>query len=282
MPIKWPTKYNKATSRHTEWQALKKKHESALKAGKVNFASDFGTAIDNFETQIKKVANADFARTATINDLEVVSQAGSKAQDIARKYKTKLASVADPAKTAFLNFLNSVDTDAQIWQDNTLFESSAGPAWKIAEWDACPSLDGHLELVSRHAALGIKAIDADPALKAQDVYKKLRTRLVAIETSGTAAHGNAKLLHALYINALGNPAYLGVLKADTAKALKGPYVTILKELHDLTDWIPTEGEMKKYTVARAVDVRAVLKAYEMVLSNMMNLTKAEKALVVTT
>src|SRR5205085_7067705 len=107
--------YNKATSRHTEWQTLKKKFEGAIKAGKINFSADFGSAIDTFENQIKKVANADFARTATINDLEVVSQAGAKAQGIARQYKTKLTAMADPAKTAMMNFLNSVDTDAQIW-----------------------------------------------------------------------------------------------------------------------------------------------------------------------
>src|SRR5262249_3074304 len=76
MPIKWPIKYSKTTSRHNEWSTLKKKHAAAIKASKVDFDAGLGGAVDKFENLIKKVAAAGYGNTATNADLEKVTQAG--------------------------------------------------------------------------------------------------------------------------------------------------------------------------------------------------------------
>jgi hypothetical protein len=281
MPIKWPSKYNKATNRHKEWETLKKTHASAIKASKVNFGSDLGSAIDKFEAEIKKVANTGFAKTATLNDLEKVSQAGSKAQDIAKSYKSKIGKMSDPAKGELTEFLDDVDADAQAWQDNTLFEPEPVGKWKTTEWGACPSLAGHLEVLVRHLGLAIKKLEKEPNFKTTDFLQKLKLHAVALQAAAATAKRNADTLEKLYMNALGNNSYVGVLKADTDRAVKGPYAALLQKISAIEGYCKAEQFAGMYASNGInVDFRAVTKVFQMIRSDIANVTKAEKAMVV--
>jgi hypothetical protein len=282
MPIKWPSKYNKSTNRHKEWETLKKTHAAAIKASKVNFGSDLGSAIDKFEAEIKKVANTGFAKTATLNDLEKVSQAGSKAQDIAKSYKGKIGKMAEPAKGALTEFLNDVDADGQVWQDNTLFEPEPVGKWKTAEWSACPALAGHLEVLVRHLGLAIKLLEKEPNFKTADFLQKLKPHAVALQTAATTARRNAEVLEKLYMNALGNNSYVGVLKGDTDRAIKGPFAALLKSIGTFEGYCKAEQFAGMYVSnGKNVDFRASTKVFQMIRSDILNVTKAEKMTVVT-
>ena len=221
MPIKWPSKYNKPTNRHNEWAALKKKHAAAIKASKVDFDAGLGKAIDQFENRIKKVAAAGYGATATNADLEKVTQAGLSAAKVARAYKTKAAALTGPAKKELTDFLTALDADAKLWDDATL----AMPTKTVTldrRWSSVADLAGSLTTIARRGGEAQTFLNADPNINTDDELKGLKTHLSALLTAAAAAEKSAKHLEGLVSNAH-NPAYLKLLKAETAKALAGPF-----------------------------------------------------------
>jgi len=222
MPIKWPIKYSKTTSRHNEWSTLKKKHAAAIKASKVDFDAGLGGAVDKFENMIKKVAAAGYGATATNADLEKVTQAGLSAAKVARDYKSRAGALKDPAKKELTAFLAEIEADAKLWDDATL----AMPAQAVkldTRWASVAALAGHLTTIVQRGAAAQKFLDADPNLGTNDELKGLKTHLKDLLTAAATAETTAKHLEGLVSNASSNPAYLKLLKGESAKALAGPF-----------------------------------------------------------
>jgi len=222
MPINWPNKYSKTTNRHNEWAALKKKHAIAIKASKVDFDAGLGGAVDKFENMIKKVAAAGYGATATNADLEKVTQAGLSAAKVARDYKSKAAALKDPAKKELTAFLAEIEADAKLWDEATL----ALPTKSIkldTKWSSVAAFAGHLTTIVQRGAAAQKFLDADPGIGTSQDLIGLKTRLKELLAAAAAAETAARHLEGLVSNANTNPAYLKLLKADTAKALAGPF-----------------------------------------------------------
>jgi hypothetical protein len=221
LPIKWPTQYSKTTNRHTEWSTLKKKHAAAIKASKVDFDAGLGEVVDKFENMIKKVAKAGYGSTATNADLEKVTQAGLSAAKVARVYKAKASALKDPAKKELTAFLAEIEADAKLWDDATL----AMPTKTVkldTRWASVAALAGHLTTIVQRGAEAQTFLNADPGLKTNDELKGLKTHLTELLTAAAAAEKSAKHLEGLVSNA-SNPAYLKLLKAESAKALAGSF-----------------------------------------------------------
>ncbi len=222
MPIKWPSKYSKTTNRHNEWSALKKKHAAAIKASKVDFDAGLGGAVDKFENMIKKVAAADYGTTATNADLEKVTQAGASAAKVARDYKSKVGALTEPSKKELSAFLAEIEADARMWDDATL----AMPTKSVVldtKWASTGAFAGHLSIIVRRGAEAMTFLNADPTLPKNPELIGLKTHLTELLTAAAAAEKAARQLEGLVTNAGSNPAYLKLLKADTAKAMAGPF-----------------------------------------------------------
>ena len=235
MPIQWPSKYSKTTNRHNEWSALKKKHAAAIKASKVDFDAGLGGAVDKFENMIKKVAVAGYGATATNADLEKVTQAGLSAAKVARDYKSKAGALTDPAKKELTAFLVEIEADAKLWDDATL--SMPTKAVKLdAKWTSIAALAGHLTTIAQRGAAAQKFLDADPGVGTNQELIGLKTHLKELLVAAAAAETAAKHLEGLLSNANANPAYLKLLKADTAKALAGSFKVFHQKYQDLENY----------------------------------------------
>jgi hypothetical protein len=222
MPIKWPGKYSKTTNRHNEWSALKKKHAAAIKASKVDFDAGLGGAVDKFENLIKKVAAAGYGASATNADLEKVTQAGLSAAKVAHDYKSKASALADPAKKELIAFLAEIEADAKLWDDATL----AMPTKVVkldTKWVSVSAFAGHLTTIVQRGAEAQKFLAADPSAGTNAELIGLKQHLTELLAAAAASETAAKHLEGLVTNANANPAYLKLLKADSAKALAGPF-----------------------------------------------------------
>ena len=222
MPINWPSKYSKTTNRHNEWSALKKKHAAAIKASKVDFDAGLGGAVDKFENMIKKVATAGYGTTATNADLEKVTQAGASAAKVAKDYKSKVGALTDPAKKELTAFLAEIDADAKMWSEATL----SLPTKRVVldpKWTSTATFAGHMSIIVRRGAEAMTFLNADPGIATNAELIGLKTHLAELLTAAAAAEKAATQLEGLVGNANSNPAYLKILKADTAKALAGPF-----------------------------------------------------------
>jgi hypothetical protein len=280
MPIKWPSRYNKSTNRRRQWQELKTRHAAAIKASKVSFGSDFGSAIDSFENEIKKVADVAFASKATLNDLDKVSQAGSKAQNIAEYYRSKLGTMQNPAKKELLDFLKDLESDAQIWQDSTLFEPQPYGQWKKLAWSAAPSLVGHLEIFIRHGTTAVQLLAQDPNFATADYLKSLKSQTDALLVAAKAAQPNAARIETLYNNAIANTTYLGVLKGETAKAMAGPFAALARNIQGFQAFCKADKAARVYIISeKRLDYKKFTSTFPMVTTDLQNLAKAEKELV---
>jgi len=237
MPVKWPSKYNKTTNRHNEWSVLKKKHADAIKKSKLNFDADLGSAVDKFENLIKKVATAGYGQTATLQDLEKVSQAGLSAKKVATSYKTKVSALPDPAKKELAAFLTEIETDAQMWADSTLFMPTVKTDLQHAGWVSVSSLADHLTTINRRGAEAQKFLQVDPSLATNQELIGLKQHMTNLLKAAAAAEGVAKRLEGLVTNANANPAYLKVLKGEAAKAVAGPFALLQRETQTLEAYL---------------------------------------------
>jgi hypothetical protein len=280
MPVKWPTKYSKTTNRHNEWAALKNKHAAAIKAAKIDFDARLGSAVDQFENRIKLVATAGYGAKATLQDLEKVSQAGLSASQVADSYKSKLSRLPDPAKKELTAFLTEIENDAQMWADATLFEPEANIRWKTMEWNACAALAGHVEIMIRRGEKALEALAAHPNIGSADFLQGLQTHLKELHQAAIAAEPSAKHLEAMLDNASRNSTLLGVLKGETAKALAGPFAALSQRIQALETYLTANPFAGVYVNQGAdTEVRAVSKAVEFVKTDLANVAKAEKGLV---
>jgi hypothetical protein len=188
--------------------------------------------VDIFENRIKKVAAAGYGATATNADLEKVTQAGLDAAKAARAYKVKAGALKDPAKKELTAFLAEIEADAALWDAATL----AMPTKKIkldTRWTSVAAFAGHLTTILQRGAAAQTFLNADPSIKTNQELIGLKTRLTELLTAAAAAEKAAKHLEGVASNAASNPAYLKLLKADTAKALAGAFSTFHQKYQTL-------------------------------------------------
>jgi hypothetical protein len=236
MPIKWPTAYNKSTSRHKEWSVLKKKHADAIKKSKLNFDADLGSRIDAFENLIAKVAKADYGNTATLQDLDKVSSAGLNARAIAVSYKTRVAALADPAKKELTAFLSAIATDADLWAAATFNEPGASSQFNKDDWVVASAVADHLKDLGPRLTGALDIFRSNSLFATNATLQNLHKHVAALRDAVVAAATVDKL----FVNATKNPTYLGVLKNTAHQLVAGPLTAVYNQCNALAAFLASD------------------------------------------
>ena len=159
-----------------------------------------------------------------------MSLAGLGAKTIAGKYKTKMGALADPAKKELTAFLTALEGDAELWADSTLNVATPNANWKKGDWTSCAALAGHIATVARHSLDTVKALDSNPNIGTVADLQTLRKHLADLNHAAITAEPVAKRIEGLAANALANDAYIGVLKAEAARAVAGSFLTLHQQI----------------------------------------------------
>lgn len=282
MPIKWPAAYNKATSRHNEWSALKKKHADAIKKSKLNFDADLGARIDAFENLIAKVAKADFGNTATLQDLEKVSSAGLNARAIAVSYKSKVAALADPAKKELTAFLSAITTDADLWAAATFNEPGATSQFNKDEWVVASAVAGHLRDLSPRLTKALAVFQGNSLFATNASLQNLHKHVTALRDAVAVAAPAAANVEKLFVNAAKNPTYLGVLKNTAHQLVAGPLTAVYTQANALAAFLSSDSTAElAFTNDNNIDARTADPLITALKTEMKLLSQAEKNLKVT-
>ena len=157
-----------------------------------------------------------------VSILGATGSIGQSAAKVARDYKSKASALTDPAKKELIAFLAEIEADANLWDAATLAMPTKNTKLDT-RWASVAALAGHLTTIVLRGTAAQKFLDADPGIATNQELIGLKTHLNELLTAAAAADNAAKHLEGLVTNAASNPAYLKLLKADTAKALAGSF-----------------------------------------------------------